>query len=242
MLTAQIPASEELNKINIFLRRASTTGLYAPFETYLNKLLFEIEVPQSAAIFKLYLPQGCLQNQKFTPERKIEQKLDVCVLDHPRLLHQLLPYCDSQAIQTLFTCLSLDSVLTLMRRVLLDTSNILVGSSERQLTLCVQGIRALLFPYKYEQVCSPCLPKALLDRVDQQCIFLYGILQTHYRQEDLSQYIKDGTYIIDIDQNKIAQIPHTSVSLRRNGTRRSNQSEDLPDLPFTAVKRLKKQI
>ena len=57
LLTSRIQASEELNKINIFLRRAATNGfLFDRFETYLQKFLFEIQIPASISNFKLYLP------------------------------------------------------------------------------------------------------------------------------------------------------------------------------------------
>lgn len=49
----------------------------------------------------------------------------------------------------------------------------------------------------------------------------------------MKNYIKDGTYIINLDDNKISQIPHTSVTLKRIGTKKNIASEDLPDLPAT---------
>ena len=73
-------------------------------------------------------------------------------------------------------------------------------------------------------------------------MFLFGITQKNYRENDLQNYVKDGTYIIDIDANKISQIPHTSVTLKRTGTKKNIASEDLPDLPSLAVKKLKKAI
>ena len=58
----------------------------------------------------------------------------------------------------------------------------------------------------------------------------------------VEEYIKDGTYMINLDNDKICQIPHTSVTLKRTGTNKLIASEDLPDLPFSQVKNLKKQI
>jgi hypothetical protein len=126
----------------------------------------------------------------------------------------------------------------LFRRVLLDTSNILLANDKNTLIQCCEAIKTLIFPYKYEQVNVSYLPKALMDRVDAPFIFLLGVERQHYKES----YIKDGTYIIDLDQNKISQIPHTSVTLKRTGTNKILASEDLPDLPKTLVKRLKWSI
>lgn len=43
--------------------------------------------------------------------------------------------------------------------------------------------------------------------------------------------IKDGTYIIDLDNNGIWQQPHTSVILSTSGTTKDISIDDLPDLP-----------
>lgn len=145
---------------------------------------------------------------------------------------------DPKCILKLFSTLQLDNILMLFRRVLLDTSNILLANDKNTLIQCCEAIKTLIFPYKYEQVNVSYLPKALMDRVDAPFIFLLGVERQHYKES----YIKDGTYIIDLDQNKISQIPHTSVTLKRTGTNKILASEDLPDLPKTLVKRLKWSI
>ena len=90
-----------------------------------------------------------------------------------------------------------------MRRVLLDTSNILVSSEKSTLIQVCEAIKSLIFPYKYEQVNVPYLPKVLLDRVDAPFIFLLGIQRIFFPNKDMDNYVKDGTYIIDLDLNKI---------------------------------------
>jgi len=141
-----------------------------------------------------------------------------------------------KSIVKLFSCLSLDNILTLFRRVLLDTSIILLAGEKNTLMLCCEAIYGLIFPYKYEQVSIPYLPKVLIDRVDAPFIFLLGVERENYKESQ----VKDGTYIIDLDFNKISQIPHTSVTVKRTGTAKILSSEDLPDLPIPLVKKLKK--
>jgi hypothetical protein len=143
-------------------------------------------------------------------------------------------------ITKLFASLQLDNILLLFRRVLLDTSNILVAKDQHSLIQCCEAIKSLIFPYKYEQVNYPYLPKVLTDRVEAPFIYLMGLEQDYYEDKEIQSCIKDGTYIIDLDKNKISQIPHTSVTLKRTGTNKVLASEDLPDLPASLVKKLKK--
>lgn len=59
LLTSKVPASAELNKINIYLRKASVNGhMYRQFEDYVARLLFEVPLPLHNTKLKLYLPPG----------------------------------------------------------------------------------------------------------------------------------------------------------------------------------------
>lgn len=54
--------------------------------------------------------------------------------------------------------------------------------------------------------------------------------------------IREGTYIVDIDNNRISNVPHTSVTVKRSGTSRNLVSEDLPELPPSLRKKLETSI
>ena len=59
MLTSRIPPSYELNKINIFLRKACLNGqLYSNFEDYVASILFQMPLTERLNFFTLqvYLP------------------------------------------------------------------------------------------------------------------------------------------------------------------------------------------
>jgi hypothetical protein len=78
----------------------------------------------------------------------------------------------------------------------------------------------------------PHLPEILLDRVETPFIFMLGIAgENLYKQVEDS--IKDGTYIIQLDGNKIFQRPHASTIINRSGTTKEKIDEDLPDLPLS---------
>lgn len=67
---------------------------------------------------------------------------------------------------------------------------------------CCEAIKALIFPFKFELIYVPNLPEILLDRVEAPFIFMLGIAGKHL-YEKVKDSIKDGTYIIELDQNKI---------------------------------------
>ena len=92
-------------------------------------------------------------------------------------------------------------MLLLFKRVLLDTSNLFISADVTKLVNCCEAIKSLIFPFKYEVVYVPHLPKILLDRVDAPFIFMLGIESSLY--SEVEPQIKDGTYIIKLDENHI---------------------------------------
>jgi hypothetical protein len=87
------------------------------------------------------------------------------------------------------------------KRVLLDTNNLFRSSDPVRLFNCCEAFRALIFPFKYENVYIPHLPEALLFMVEAPINFILGIEEKHY--EATKKRIKDGTYIIDLDNDNI---------------------------------------
>jgi hypothetical protein len=60
LLTTQVPASRDLNKLNIFLKRASTEkAMFAPFEEYVSRILFKIPLPKRSIshTMRIFLPR-----------------------------------------------------------------------------------------------------------------------------------------------------------------------------------------
>ena len=107
-----------------------------------------------------------------------------------------------ETITDLFKSLDVDNILLLFKRVLLDTSNLFTSKDPIRLVNCCEAIKSLIFPFKFELVYVPHLPEILLDRVETPFIFMLGIAgQDLYKQVEDS--IKDGTYIIELDNNKI---------------------------------------
>ena len=86
-----------------------------------------------------------------------------------------LPAVNPDTITDLFSCLEVDNILLLFKRVLLDTSNLFTSKDPIKLVNCCEAIKALIFPFKFELVYVPHLPQILLDRVETPFIFMLGI-------------------------------------------------------------------
>jgi hypothetical protein len=170
--------------------------MYAPFEEYIARLLFQIPMPMPHTKMKLYLPS---QNPVPNIPQTISQD-DVIHIYQP-LLDGELPYIDPRCILSLFYSLSSDNILLLLRRVLLDTSNLFISKDAGKIIDCCEAIKSLIYPYKYELVYIPYLPEILLDRVDAPFIFMLGVEEKFTKKID--DYIKDGTYMINLDTDKI---------------------------------------
>jgi hypothetical protein len=84
LLTTRVPASQELNKINRYLRRAATKGwMYRPFEEYVYKLLFGVPMPNKNDSLKLYLPPGDLSKPQQEDMRLISEDQESIVTIEP---------------------------------------------------------------------------------------------------------------------------------------------------------------
>ncbi len=122
----------------------------------------------------------------------------------------------------------------------MDSSNLMISSDKKKLVQVGEAIKALTFPFKYEFINIPYLPPSLIDYVNAPLPFLIGIESQYLDQaEDI---INDGTYIIDLDNNKITSKHKTSVTLQSNGRSSIKLKDDLPELPNHYAHKLQKKI
>jgi hypothetical protein len=126
--------------------------------------------------------------------------------------------------------------------VLLDMSNLFVSKSKKKLIECAEAIKALIFPFRYEMIYVPHLPKDLIDRVETPFIYMLGIEQDVYNENKVFNQAIDGTFIVDLDGGGIQEKPWTSVLLNRQGTVSGKSVGDPPELPVSAAKILSKAV
>ena len=112
-----------------------------------------------------------------------------------------LPYANFETIATLFNTLSISNIMVILNRVLLDTSNLFVSEDTTKLVNCCEAIKALIFPFKYEVVYVPHLPKAFLSILEVPAVFMLGVESKLYNEA--MSLIKDNAWIIDIDNDVV---------------------------------------
>ena len=105
----------------------------------------------------------------------------------------------------------------------------MISSDKKKLVQVGESIKALTFPFKYEFINIPYLPPTLIDYVNAPLPFLIGIESKYLDKAE--DNINDGTYIIDLDNNKITSKHKTSVTLGSNGRSSVRLKDDLPELP-----------
>jgi hypothetical protein len=71
-----------------------------------------------------------------------------------------------------------DIILTLFKRVLFNTSNIITSMDETILKKCMLGLQELFFPLSLDIVFIPILPQTLLEYLTVCDHSLIGIVQT----------------------------------------------------------------
>ena len=133
MLTSRVPPSRELNKLNVFLRKASIEGELADrFETYIAQLLFKIPCPdrEKPSTILVYIP---------TNDSMIE-------FSEPSVNE--LPSMPDGAIKTLFKKLTVPSVLKVLNLILNHQIVRIVGHNRNEIFLCCEALRHLVFPFK----------------------------------------------------------------------------------------------
>ena len=195
------------------------------FEIYLARLLFQVPLPlrKEPTTLQLYLPNSD-KNDDFSGRDEI-------VKFHMPGLNEL-PCVNHEAIATLFSCLKVDNIMRVFKRVLLETSNMFISTERKKLVHCCEAFRSLIFPFKYQHAGNlyiPFLAPRDFGYADAPFPFMLGM----YTKDQKHAKIKDGTYIIDLDKMGIWQQPHTSVILSTSGTTKDISIDDLPDLPTT---------
>jgi len=83
---------------------------------------------------------------------------------------------DHVSFASLFRSLSVPNILTLVVSLLLERRIILVSSSLSTLSECTHAALALLYPFEWQLVLIPILPKKLLDYCCSPTPLLVGVL------------------------------------------------------------------
>ena len=91
---------------------------------------------------------------------------------------------------------------------------------------CCEAIRSLIYPLRFEGIFIPHITPALFDRLYLPTSFIVGLEKKY--EKDVKEMLRDGTFIVNLDDNEMLQHCHTKIALDRLGIVSDIITEDLP--------------
>lgn len=144
------------------------------FESVINTILFGIPCP-------LYEFNDLIcQNQEYRPEKistpirvRISEKNECVYFKNQNLFD--LHNSQYENVWTLINTLNSENILTLYRRLIFNTCNILIGSDKEKLNKCILGVLELFYPLTCELTVVPNLTGQMLEYVSMCGQSLIGV-------------------------------------------------------------------
>lgn len=78
-------------------------------------------------------------------------------------------------LKVVFDCLGIREVITVLNHVLLESSIVFVSEQISLLNQCVEAIRTLMYPFKWDHVIFAILPSSLTELLQAPVPFIAGI-------------------------------------------------------------------
>lgn len=129
-------------------------------------------------------------------------KLDSIGLYRPYETDPLLEYVNFSQI---FQILSVKNILILFSSLLFERRVIVVSKDISVVTGCLQALVAMLYPFEWQHVLIPVLPKKLLDYCCSPIPFLVGVLSIHVPL--VEKLPKEEVVIAFVDEDRVQTIP-----------------------------------
>lgn len=134
-------------------------------------------------------------------------------------------YLEYVSYDTLFRCLTVEQIMLIFESLLNERRILLSANNLSTLTSCMDAISNMPYPFAWQYVFIPILPKSMLSFLGAPMPFLMGILSTSL-EDALKEPMEDGVLIVDLDNGEIIQAP-----------------EDLPPImPPAATEKLRKSL
>lgn len=134
-------------------------------------------------------------------------------------------YLEYVSYDTLFRCLTVEQIMLIFECLLNERRILLTANNLSTLTSCMDAISNMPYPFAWQYVFIPILPKSMLSFLGAPMPFLMGILSTSL-DDALKEPMEDGVLIVDLDDGEIIQAP-----------------EDLPPImPPAAIDKLRKSF
>lgn len=158
-------------------------GLERPLEFYVSCLVCRVPAPPRG-IYEVKLSFG--------------ECLPTLMLKQPPV--NQLPLLDVD-FRALPRKLSLENTIRAMNVILLERSVLFVSSDPYSLTYIIEAIMALIFPFEYQMVYIPLLPKSMLEFLSSPVPFVSGIDASVL--VDALDSVYSGTCIVNVDRDAV---------------------------------------
>lgn len=231
MVTSGYPASRELNRINIFLRKVCTSPrMFGRFEEYLARLLFEVPLPMRmyAVTLQLQLPsltQTCGEEEE-----------EILYLSLPG--RSELPSVNEQAIKELFNCLSPLTILRVVKYMVLQERIVFISEDRNRIVDCCEALRCLIFPMKYENSGNWYAPYTSLRDWSTTDWSFPAMIGIDKKLLSVAEIQERTTWVVDLDTDIVWKSRHRLIEIET----RSTDDNILPNFPAHLTEVLLTQV
>lgn len=168
------------------------------------------------------------------PHSRVEYPLLAANLTCTRPALQSLPLLDPMPMAVLFSCLSAENVVQAMSFLLTEQRVVLYSEHKARLAAAAEGLSALLFPFCWQHIYIPVLPRKLLEYAQAPVPFLVGVDTGCLARVEIVNALPSSA-VVDLDNNNvISPMDDTAVG---------NQSEGaVPALPASIRRTVERRL
>jgi hypothetical protein len=176
-----------------------------PIERYVMNFVFDIPLP----------PRG---------DTRVQYTLADLTLFISRPMPNELPLLNL-SMKPLFQALSLENIVTVIGYLLCERSVVLCSRQIAMLTISGEALRALMFPFSWQAIYIPVLPRSTIEFLYSPVPFFMGICVDLLEEQDLISGVEDVIFV-DLDRDQV----HIPVE--------DNYNNISPPIPETHRKKL----
>ena len=170
------------NYLNAVGSLSSANGIPYPIERVISNFIWEVPLP---------------------PPGRIEVEVNVIgqIITFRRPPPNQLPNCDL-SFGLLFRLLSVDNIILLFSAILSERRILFFSSHLEYLTPCAELCCAFIFPFFWQHIYIPVLPKILIDYVCAPMPFIMGV-DASYLPDNL---LLEGVLLVNLDHNELSLV------------------------------------
>ncbi|GAB5037240.1 Hypothetical protein NocV09_06800120 [Nannochloropsis oceanica] len=209
VILSHFPFFDTYREVLLELYRISISSAPLPIERYIANFFCEVPLP----------PQGQIEVRFALPDR---------TLTISRPPKNRLPMA-AFSFRPLFTCLSVDNILTVFGCLLTETRICLCSQHHALLTPIAEAFQSLLFPLVWQGAYIPIMPLGMADILDAPVPFFVG-LNRRYLDHTPATHRPVGVVFVDLDRDVV----HLGWDEERN---EPQQKPHLPDREATKLRK-----